>query len=82
MLVEGRPSVGGMLCHNSSCPVTFLPAFFIVGATIVPGSDVTVHHVGINSTRTGLLDVMMNMGADIQLLNRREEWESRLRTSG
>ena len=48
-------------------------AFFIVGATIVPGSDVTIQHVGINPTRTGLLDVMMNMGADIQLLNRREE---------
>ena len=48
-------------------------AFFIVGATIVPGSDVTIHHVGINPTRTGLLDVMTSMGADIQLLNQREE---------
>ena len=48
-------------------------AFFIVGATIVPGSDVTIRQVGINPTRTGLLDVMTRMGADIQLLNQREE---------
>jgi 3-phosphoshikimate 1-carboxyvinyltransferase len=48
-------------------------AFFIVGATIVPGSDVTIEQVGINPTRTGLLEVMTSMGADIQLLNRREE---------
>ena len=31
-----------------------------------------IHHVGINPTRTGLLDVMTRLGADIQLLNRRE----------
>jgi len=48
-------------------------AFFIVGATIVPGSDVTIQQVGVNPTRAGLLDVMTRMGADIQLLNQREE---------
>jgi 3-phosphoshikimate 1-carboxyvinyltransferase len=39
----------------------------------VSGSDVTIQQVGINPSRTGLLDVMTRMGADIQLLNRREE---------
>ena len=48
-------------------------AFFIVGATIIPGSDITITGVGVNPTRTGLLDVLERMGADIQLLNRRDE---------
>lgn len=48
-------------------------AFFLVGATIVPGSDVTIRNVGINPTRTGLIEVMKKMGADIQVLAQREE---------
>jgi 3-phosphoshikimate 1-carboxyvinyltransferase len=47
-------------------------AFFLVGATIVPGSDVTIRNVGMNPTRTGLIDVMRKMGADIQVLGLRE----------
>lgn len=74
LLLGGRPSVGWNAVPQLVVPGDFsAAAFFIVGATIVPGSDVTIHHVGINPTRTGLLDVMMSMGADIQLLNRREE---------
>ena len=74
VLVDGRPSVGWNAVTQLVVPGDFsAAAFFIVGATIVPGSDVTIHHVGINPTRTGLLDVMTSMGADIQLLNRREE---------
>jgi len=38
-------------------------AFFIVAATIVPGSDVLLHQVGLNPTRTGLLDILRRMGA-------------------
>ncbi len=48
-------------------------AFFIVGATIVPDSDVTVVGVGVNPTRTGILEILSRMGADIQISNRREE---------
>jgi 3-phosphoshikimate 1-carboxyvinyltransferase len=44
-----------------------------VGASIIPGSDVIITGVGINPTRTGLLDVLDRMGGDIELLNRREE---------
>jgi 3-phosphoshikimate 1-carboxyvinyltransferase len=74
LLVDGRPSVGWNAVPQLIVPGDFsAAAFFIVGATIVPGSDVTIQHVGINSTRTGLLDIMTKMGADIQLLNRREE---------
>jgi 3-phosphoshikimate 1-carboxyvinyltransferase len=72
--MEGRPAVGWTAVPTLSVPGDFsAAAFFIVGATIVPGSDVTISGVGINPTRTGLLDVLQRMGGDIQLLNRREE---------
>lgn len=48
-------------------------AFFLVGATIVPGSDLVIEGVGVNPTRTGLLDLLREMGADIQVLNQRED---------
>ncbi len=47
-------------------------AFIIVAALITPGSEVTLRGVGINPTRTGLLDVLEEMKADIQISNRRE----------
>ncbi|MCD6520438.1 MAG: 3-phosphoshikimate 1-carboxyvinyltransferase [Anaerolineae bacterium] len=48
-------------------------AYFIVGALLVPQSEVLLRGVGINPTRTGLLDVLAQMGAQIELLNQREE---------
>lgn len=42
-------------------------AFLIVAALITPGSQLTLQRVGLNSTRTGLLDALQTMGADIQL---------------
>ncbi|NOT23380.1 MAG: 3-phosphoshikimate 1-carboxyvinyltransferase [Nitrospiraceae bacterium] len=73
LLLDGRPSVGWNAAPRLVVPGDFsAAAFFIVGATIVPGSDVTIQQVGINPTRTGLLEIMTRMGADIQLLNRRE----------
>jgi len=47
-------------------------AFFIVAALVVPGSDVTIANVGLNPTRAGLVDVLRQMGGDIELLNGRE----------
>lgn len=47
-------------------------AFFLVGASIAPNSDVTLKHVGINPTRTGVIDILRLMGADIEVLNERE----------
>ena len=43
----------------------------LVAAAIVPGSELTVHGVGLNSRRTGLLDVLERMGARIAIYNRR-----------
>ncbi|MEJ2061390.1 MAG: 3-phosphoshikimate 1-carboxyvinyltransferase [Gammaproteobacteria bacterium] len=47
-------------------------AFFLVGASIAPGSDLTLTHVGINPTRTGVIDILRLMGADIEILDPRE----------
>ena len=44
-------------------------AFFMVGASIAEGSDLTIRHVGMNPTRTGVIDILMLMGADITLSN-------------
>lgn len=74
LVLEGRPAVGWQAAPQLVVPGDLsAAAFFIVGASIVPGSDITISNVGVNPTRTGLLDVMNRMGADIQLLNRREE---------
>ena len=47
-------------------------AFFLVGASICPGADLLLEHVGINPTRDGVINILRLMGADIELLNRRE----------
>ncbi|HEY6068957.1 MAG TPA: hypothetical protein VIU81_09680, partial [Gaiellaceae bacterium] len=44
---------------------------FIVAATLLAGSDLTIHDVGLNPRRTGLLDVLERMGARISVFNRR-----------
>ncbi|MGR9114552.1 MAG: 3-phosphoshikimate 1-carboxyvinyltransferase [Gammaproteobacteria bacterium] len=46
-------------------------AFFLVGASIAPGSDIVLKHVGINPTRTGVIDILRLMGANIEVLNER-----------
>ncbi len=44
-------------------------AFFLVGASIAPNSDLTLKHVGFNKTRTGVIDILRLMGAKIEVLN-------------
>jgi 3-phosphoshikimate 1-carboxyvinyltransferase len=44
---------------------------FVVAATLIAGSELTVHGVGLNPRRTGLLDVLERMGARIAVYNRR-----------
>ena len=46
-------------------------AFFIALGLIVPDSEVTVTGVGVNPTRTGILDAFINMGGQIEITNRR-----------
>ena len=47
-------------------------AFFLVGASIAPGSDLTLQHVGINPTRVGVINILRAMGADIEYLREYE----------
>ena len=47
-------------------------AFFLVAALIVPGSEVLIENVGLNPTRAGLVEVLRQMGGQIEELNRRE----------
>ncbi len=47
-------------------------AFFLVAASIVPGSDLVIEHVGLNPTRAGIVTVLRQMGADITELDPRE----------
>jgi 3-phosphoshikimate 1-carboxyvinyltransferase len=48
-------------------------AFPLIAALIIPGSDVTIEGVGINPLRIGLIECLREMGADIVLLNERDE---------
>ena len=67
--IEGR----GRL---SACEITVpgdlsSAAFFVVGATISEGSSVRLENIGINGTRSGVLDILREMGANIQLESKR-----------
>jgi len=44
-------------------------AFFMVAASITPGADLLLQHVGLNPTRTGVINILRLMGADITLSN-------------
>ncbi|KQX02831.1 MULTISPECIES: bifunctional prephenate dehydrogenase/3-phosphoshikimate 1-carboxyvinyltransferase [Acinetobacter] len=46
-------------------------AFFMVGAAITEGSDITLEAVGINPTRTGVIEILKQMGADLTVENER-----------
>ena len=47
-------------------------AFWLVAGAITPGADLTVENVGLNPSRTGILDVLEQMGARIEVLNQRD----------
>lgn len=45
-------------------------AYFIAAALLVPNSEIILKNVGLNPTRTGILDILEKMGADIEILNK------------
>jgi 3-phosphoshikimate 1-carboxyvinyltransferase len=47
-------------------------AFFMVAALIVPGSELIIRQVGVNPTRSGIIDILRAMGGQIELLDQRE----------
>ncbi|MGZ3275743.1 MAG: 3-phosphoshikimate 1-carboxyvinyltransferase [Caulobacteraceae bacterium] len=67
---------GGQTLHGSHVIVPGDPssaAFLVVAGLITPGSEVRVDGVLLNPGRAGLYDTLIEMGADLQILNRREE---------
>ena len=50
-------------------------AYFIAAGLITPDSEILIRNVGINPTRDGILEVLQKMGADIRLLNVRQDGE-------
>jgi 3-phosphoshikimate 1-carboxyvinyltransferase len=52
-------------------------AFFLVAALCLPGSEVTIEGVGLNPTRTGLLEVLRRMGGSLQAVVQGDLWEPR-----
>ena len=71
----GRAAVVGgqaLRASNVEVPADISSAtFFMLGAAIVPGSELLLSDVGINPTRTGVIEILRRMGADIELLNQR-----------
>ncbi len=64
---------GELIACNIDVPADISSAaFFMVGASIAKGSDLTLEHVGVNPTRTGVIDILKQMGADITLFNQKE----------
>jgi 3-phosphoshikimate 1-carboxyvinyltransferase len=47
-------------------------AFFLVAALITPGSELLLKNVGVNPTRSGIIDILQQMGGEIELLHQRE----------
>jgi len=64
---------GSLQASNLDVPADISSAaFFLVGASIAEGSDLLLEHVGMNSTRTGVINILRLMGADIEVLNERD----------
>jgi len=68
--VEGQPELIAAPIIVPGDPSS--AAFPLAAALIVPGSEIVIENVGLNPSRTGLLASLAEMGADIELLNRRE----------
>jgi 3-phosphoshikimate 1-carboxyvinyltransferase len=64
---------GKLTATNIDVPADISSAtFFMVGAAIAEGSDVTLQHVGINPTRIGVINILRLMGADLTVENEYE----------
>lgn len=71
IVLEGRPELRPAPVIVPADPSS--AAFPLVAALIVPGSDIVIEGMMTNPLRTGLLTTLLDMGADIEILNRRVE---------
>jgi 3-phosphoshikimate 1-carboxyvinyltransferase len=67
--IQGRGRLTGQTIEVPGDPSS--AAFLLVAALLAPGSDVVIDNVLMNPTRTGLLTTLLEMGADIEFLDRR-----------
>ena len=66
--------VSGLAPLDTVVPGDFSSAaYFLVGALLLPQSEIILRGVGVNPTRTGLLDALCEMGAEIEFLDQRDE---------
>jgi 3-phosphoshikimate 1-carboxyvinyltransferase len=68
-LYPGSPLQGGEIVVPGDISSA---AFFMVAALIVPGSELLIRQVGVNPTRSGIIDILCQMGGHIELLNERD----------
>lgn len=67
--VKGHPQLKG---QNIEVPGDISSAAYpLVAGSIIPGSEICLKNVGLNPTRTGIIDVLLDMGADITISNER-----------
>ncbi len=72
MLSDAPPGGRRLLPLDMTVPGDFSSAAFpIVAASIVPDSEITIRQVGVNATRTGLLEILRGMGATVSIANQR-----------
>ena len=65
--IVGQPEFTGRAVHVPADPSS--AAFFVVAATLVKGSDITIERVSMNPLRAGLFEVLREMGANIEMNN-------------
>lgn len=71
--VSIKPLSGDLQAQEFSVPGDISSAaFFLVAGAIIPNSELTLKEVGINPTRTGIIDVLKAMNVDLQINNQRE----------
>ncbi|MGM0688235.1 MAG: 3-phosphoshikimate 1-carboxyvinyltransferase [Bacillota bacterium] len=68
--LQGRPILHGTQINIPGDIST--AAFFMVAAAIMPGSELLLKNVGVNPTRSGIIDILNTMGAEIELQNKRD----------
>jgi 3-phosphoshikimate 1-carboxyvinyltransferase len=70
VFLEGRPQLKG--CRIKVPGDISSAAYFLVAGAIVPDSELVIREVGVNPTRSGIIDALREMGADIELMNHQE----------
>lgn len=69
--IEGKQNLAATTIHVPGDISS--AAFFLVAGSIIPTSNLTLPHVGVNATRAGIIDVLQKMGATLTITNEKEQ---------